>query len=160
MELPTRKNIRLPEYDYRQGGAYFVTICAYRRTCRFGDAESAVPSAAGEMLLDRLHAIEAKFPGVTVDASVVMPNHVHVLLFLTDGQRAALPEIVGWFKAQTTNAYIRGVRAGEYPPFDRHIWQRGYYEHVVRNETDLYEIRKYIEENPLKWREDEEYVAP
>lgn len=58
----------------------------------------------------------------------------------------------------TANEYIRGVKEGFYPAFKAHLWQRSYYEHIIRNEDELYEIRKYIEENPLKWAEDELYV--
>ena len=63
---------------------------------------------------------------------------------------APLPEIIKWFKSQTTNAYIRWVKEGLLLPFDKHIWQRNYYEHVIRNDQDLDETRAYIQYNPLK----------
>ena len=62
-----------------------------------------------------------------------------------------------WFKTQTTNAYIRAIKSGLYPPFDGHIWQRNYYEHIIRSEQGLAEIRKYIQYNPGKWQEDKYY---
>lgn len=71
----------------------------------------------------------------------------------------SLSMVMDWFKTMSTNAYIRGVKAGDYPRFEKRLWQRNYYEHVIRCETELYEVRKYIEENPLKWREDELYMA-
>lgn len=81
-----------------------------------------------------------------------MPDHLHFILLMTGGNNAAaLPEMIKWFKTQTTNDYIRQVKAGRFPPFENHIWQRGYYEHVIRNEDDLYETRKYISENPARW---------
>lgn len=87
-----------------------------------------------------------------------MPNHIHFLI-RKESQPGAhtgapLQEIVKWFKTQTTNAYIRAVKAGLYPPFDRHLWQRNYYEHIVRGEEDYLAIWQYIEENPLKWELD------
>ena len=60
-------------------------------------------------------------------------------------------QIVKWFKTQTTNEYIKGVKHEKYPPFEKHLWQRGYYEHIIRNQQDLDEIRRYIENNPAKW---------
>ena len=57
-----------------------------------------------------------------------------------------------------TNEYIKGVKKGLYIPFDKKLWQRGYYEHIIRNERDLFEIRKYIKENPIKWETDEYYI--
>ena len=62
-----------------------------------------------------------------------------------------LSPIVGWYKAMTTNEYIRGVKSGLYLPFKNQLWQRSYYDHVIRNDTDLYETRAYIENNPLNW---------
>lgn len=64
---------------------------------------------------------------------------------------ATLPDIIGWFKTMTTNEYIKGVKNKFYQPFYKHFWQRGYFEHVIRNENDLFECRKYIEQNLLKW---------
>lgn len=79
-----------------------------------------------------------------------MPDHIHVILWM-EGAKAVLPEIVKWFKTQFTNEYIRKVKAGEFPRFDKHLWQRGYYEHVIRSEAELYEIRQYIQQNPSRW---------
>ena len=62
-----------------------------------------------------------------------------------------------WLKTQTTNEYIKMVRQGILEPFDKHVWQRSYFEHVVRGENDLYEIRKYIQDNPAKWVSDDYY---
>jgi REP element-mobilizing transposase RayT len=58
---------------------------------------------------------------------------------------------VDWFKTQTTNEYIKGVKSGLYEPFEKHLWQPGYYEHIIRNQKDLDEIRQYIKNNPVKW---------
>ena len=67
---------------------------------------------------------------------------------------ASIPGIVQWFKTMTTNKYIRGVREGQFLPFDRKLWQRNYYEHIIRNEKSLQRIRNYIINNPGQWEQD------
>lgn len=186
-ERPVRKSVRLKCYDYAQNGAYFVTFCVQDKRCLLGDA--AGKNGAGQMVERWLHEIENKFPGVALDYYAVMPNHLHMILFLpgnagghagpplppnqnrtvgaalcggpnnTSSPTPSLPMVMDWFKTMSTNAYIRGVKAGVYPRFEKRLWQRNYYEHVIRCETELYEVRKYIEENPMRWREDELYMA-
>ena len=165
LEAPKhRKQLRLKYYDYSQNGAYYVTICTHNRINLFGKiinvgAHPCVRlSTAGAMIKKKLLDLEQKFPDVTVDYYCVMPNHLYFVLF-KEGAHAGAPlhEIIKWYKTQTTNEYINLVRQGILPPFDKHIWQRNYYEHVIRGENDLYEIRKYIEEKPLKWFYDKYY---
>lgn len=92
-----------------------------------------------------------------------MPNHIHFILFIhTDASTGGhagppLPEMVQWLKTQTTNEYIKLVKSGVLKPFDKHVWQRSFYEHVIRNENDLYETRRYIEGNPVNWIKDKYY---
>lgn len=81
-----------------------------------------------------------------------MPDHVHFILAITGAHAGApLQEMIKWYKTQTTNAYIQQVRQGAFPAYEKHVWQRGYYDHVIRNDHDLDETRKYIRNNPLKW---------
>ncbi|MDD3693624.1 MAG: transposase [Oscillospiraceae bacterium] len=110
------------------------------------------PNNPDKMIEKWLFELENKYPGITIDYYAIMPDHIHFILFCLAHAGAPLPEIIKWYKTQTTNAYIKGVKTGLYPPFDKHIWQRNYYEHIIRNEQDLYEIRKYIDENSLKWK--------
>jgi len=72
------------------------------------------------------------------------------------GVAPTLGDIVNWFKTMTTNEYIRAVKQNKWPPFDGKLWQRNYYEHIIRNEEELNHVRQYIAENPLNWRTDEE----
>ena len=154
--FPRRKEIRLKQYDYSQPGYYFVTICTHQRQKLFSSLVGAHlcvrPSSADSFLGLFLHELEQKYSGVLVDCYAVMPDHLHVILALTGAHTGApLPEMIKWYKTQTTNAYIRLVRQGQVPPFQKHVWQRGYYDHVIRNDTDLAETRQYIVNNPLNW---------
>ena len=154
----TRKNARLPGYDYSLPGAYFVTIASKDRELVFDDLrlKAAVEEAWQWLGLTFRH--------VELDAFVVMPNHVHGVLFITDSREgrwqaaptsaaAAKPlgRLVGAFKTKATRRIneIRGT-----PTLS--VWQRSYYEHVVRNEDELNRIRQYILDNPAKWDNDPE----
>ena len=168
-----RRSIRLPGYDYRQAGAYFVTICAQGRALLFGEirGDEMELNDAGQMLVSQWQALPQRFPNVRLDAFVVMPNHVHGIIVLVDANTShddvgatlvvapSLGDVVGAYKSLTTVEYTRGVNASGWTPFNGRLWQRNYYEHVVRNEAALDDIRQYIIHNPAKWAEDEENPA-
>lgn len=159
-DLVKRKKLRLEHFDYSSCGGYFVTICTHERSPVFGEITG---SAVGAALCGRpnnphkiiekwLFEIENKFFGTTIDFYVIMPDHIHFIVIKTGGHTGPpLQQIIDWFKTQTTNEYIKGVKSGLYEPFNKHFWQRGYYEHIIRNQQDLDEIRHYIENNPAKW---------
>ena len=155
-DQPSRKRLRLQDFDYSSNGAYFVTICTQDKVCRFWNGNEPALNHQGEMVLYWLKEISCRFSGVWLDSYAIMPNHVHLLVFLSQTD-TSLTEIVAWLKTMTTNEYIRSVREGRFPTFEKRLWQRSYYEHVIRNETDFTEIRKYISENPLKWKLDRLY---
>ena len=159
-EFPKRINLRLEHYDYSQNGGYFVTVCTYERSRVFGEIVGNVvgahlcvrPNEPDKIVPKWLFEIENKYPGTKIDCYIVMPDHVHFIVMKTGAHTGApLQQIVKWFKTQTTNEYIKGVKHEKYPPFEKHLWQRGYYEHIIRNQQDLDEIRRYIENNPAKW---------
>lgn len=153
-ERPVRRSTRLSGYDYASGGAYFVTIVTAGRASLFARAEVAavVQSVWAEI---PLHS-----PGASIDQFVVMPNHVHGILVL-DGRsseaqhaaplhgngvrRGSLGAIVRSFKAEVTGRLHEGGFV-EGP-----IWQRNYFDRIIRNEAELGRIREYIYNNPLKW---------
>jgi REP element-mobilizing transposase RayT len=179
-----RRSLRLQGYDYTRAGAYFVTICAQDKACLFGNVvdECVCLSDAGHMLARLWNDIPARFADVEIDAFVVMPNHVHGIVVLQDAaNRAAttgattrvaptegnvvgatlvvapaLGDVVAAFKSVTTVHYIRGAKTMGWPAFRRRLWQRNYYEHVVRDEKALDRIRRYIDENPARWAFDDE----
>jgi len=156
-----RRSIRLPYYDYAQGGGYFITICTHERRMLFDDTRVAsIVSAAWEDLPNHHTNVEP-------DEFVVMPNHVHGILILRPAderaQQAAplrgiapavvpgsLSVVVRSFKARVT----RDIRATV--PSVGDIWQRNYHEHVIRNEAGLERIRQYIFDNPARWSFDHE----
>ena len=151
-----RRSVRLADYDYSQPGAYFVTVCTHGRRPLFGQVvdEHVRPSNAGLMASDWWRRTKSKFPTIELDEEIVMPNHLHAIVNITANGGATLQEIVQWFKTMTTNAYLRGVKQLGWPRFEKRLWQRSYYEHVIRDEAELASIREYIHHNPAKWVED------
>ncbi len=174
---PRRKSIRLQEYDYSQPGAYFVTICTQNRECLFGriSNEKIILNDAGKMVVKWYHELQNKFPDIKCDEHIVMPNHFHVVIVnvgadlrvcpehgtdfdASQGEHigSPLPTIMQWFKTMTTNEYIRGVKQHDWPPFPGKLWQRNYYDRIIRDDDELNRIREYIIYNPKKWEEDKD----
>jgi REP-associated tyrosine transposase len=173
-----RRSIRLRGYDYSQAGAYLVTIRTQGRSRLFGDVVDGRVELnhAGQMLWSEWEAIPARFPRIELDEFVVMPNHVHGIVWIVgaplvgalspdaeDGETTTvaptLGEVVGTFKSLTTNGYIRGVKEHQWPAFPGRLWQRNYYEHIVRTDESLARIRQYIIDNPAQWADDDENPA-
>jgi putative transposase len=170
------RNIRLPKYDYSREGSYYVTICTQDRKCLFGDIRN------GEMRSNEYVKIVKRcwdelvdhYSGILLDMFVVMPNHVHGIIVITgdvtvnhpvgeglkppptntDGDNTkyhGLTEIVRAFK--TFSARKINEKRG---PQGQKVWQRNYYEHIIRNERSLARIREYIYDNPRYWLTDDE----
>lgn len=155
MTAPVRKPIRLTGYDYANCGVYFITVCVQHMDWRFGVVEGGrvCLNEAGMMVSDTWEANVTRYPGVALDAYVVMPNHLHAIVFL--GGDPAVPvsdvtlsRVVQSFKSRSTVEYTRGVHAGRYPPYDRVLWQRSFYDKILRNDRALQAARAYIEGNP------------
>lgn len=150
---PRRNSLRLPGYDYASAGYYFVTICTYQRQTLFKNfvgADLCVRPSPDNIPLRWLWKLEQKYT-VHVDIYAILPDHVHMILVIPGGHTGPpLPEMIKWYKTQTTNAMIRSVQAGQLPQFSKHIWQRGYYDHIIRNDEDLESTRQYIRNNPIK----------
>lgn len=129
-----RRSIRLKGYDYRQAGGYFVTLVTQGREMMFGEVVNGemTLNPAGEMAVRWWLELSNKFPN------------------------APLSQMIQWYKTMTTNEYIRGVKQLGWKPFNGKLWQRNYYEHIIRNETELDRITHYIESNPARWADDNE----
>ncbi|HEY2986740.1 MAG TPA: transposase [Candidatus Binatia bacterium] len=166
-----RRSIRLNSYDYRQSGAYFITVCTRDRKCFFGAVAGGEMQLndAGEMVNSAWQELPSRFPSVCLDAFTVMPNHIHGIIFV--GAQFIAPEsnldmkiqgvmnhaptlgkIIRVYKATSTLL----IRRKATPEF---AWQRNYYEHVVRDEKSLNRIRQYILTNPARWDLDRENPA-
>ena len=156
-----RKRLRAVNYDYSKPGAYFITICTHNRQPLFGEIiwEDSVgatlrgrPNLPDKMAEKWLFEIEHKFQNAKIDQYVIMPDHVHAIIVLTgDHTGSPLQEIIEWYKTMTTNEYIRHVKEGLYRPYNKIMWQRSFFDHIIRNQDDLRETRKYIVNNPLTW---------
>jgi putative transposase len=169
-DIHHRRSIRLKDYDYSQAGAYFVTICTKDKECMFGDVIDGEmrSNEMGHVVRQCWNAIPEHFPNSVLDEFVVMPNHVHGIIILNVGAKDILPlqhhgtsgtigSIIRGFKIGITKwARQEAVGAKNISP-PRSVWQRNYYEHIIRNEPELNKIREYIINNPLNWEADENY---
>jgi len=148
MEMCRRKMIRLKDFDYSANGLYYITICSKDRAeifCKIEGGE-VILSEIGEMVKKIWDEISAVEKGVETLDFCVMPNHIHGVLYF-DRADAPLGMVVRKFKARVSQL------AG-HP-----VWQRNYYEHVIRDEKDYQRIAEYIWENPLNWEIDAENMA-
>jgi putative transposase len=180
--LGGRRSIRIEDYDYSQESAYFVTICSQDRACVFGEVvnDEIELCEIGQSVLDGWMHLRDRFPSLILDTFMIMPNHVHGLIVVTQSVGAGSPrpltrarghsnaheegaetaplhrpklgQIVAYFKYQTTKLVnkMRGTPGAR-------LWQRNYYEHVIRNEEELRRARAYILTNPLRWAIDREH---
>ena len=153
-----RRSIRLPEYDYSQIGGYFVTIVTQDRECLFGDVvdKKMILNNAGKMIQRIWNELPTRFPNIELDEYIVMPNHFHGILIIIKKSSKSLGDIVGAFKSITTHKYILGVKNNRWQRFNKKLWQRNYWEHIIRDENDLNRIREYINNNPFDWESDNE----
>ena len=167
-----RRSIRLKDYDYTQAGAYFITCVTHNRDNLFGDI------ADGEICLNEMgHVVEEEWlnaarvrPNVELDEFVVMPNHFHGIIVISGDNvgasrrlaptaakppRAPAPNSIGAIMAQFKSIVTKRINLlcdTQGAP----VWQRNYYEHIIRNDADLDRIRAYIFNNPFNWQSDDE----
>ena len=162
-----RRSIRLKGQDYAEPGAYFITVCTHERACLFGHVVNGEMhlNDAGEIARRCWEDIPHHFPLVELDAFVVMPNHVHgMIVILGRGEKSFAPTTTTTTTPQSPSravgSIIRGFKIGVTKWFRANtdvysVWQRGYYEHIVRSEPELMAIREYILGNPVRWDDDE-----
>ena len=165
-----RRSIRLKGYDYALAGAYFVTICTHKRQPLFGkivDGKMRL-SLLGQLVYAEWQKTAVIRPNIYLDAFVVMPNHLHgiIVIFMIDDagetrqvvpatlQKGSLGAIVGQFKSKVTKRYRRFRKNDDSP-----IWQRNYYEQIIRNERHLTAVQQYIHNNPANWVNDDYFGA-
>ena len=174
-----RRSLRLREYDYRATGAYFVTVCTKDRVSLFGEIDhgNMVRNEFGDIVVVCWSDLPHHFPSIQLDCFIVMPNHIHGLIEITDerakidvgAQHAApvrsaplhysprnvQPKSLAAIMRSFKSASARRINISSGTP-GAALWQRNYYEHVVRDDAELERIREYIVNNPARWAEDEE----
>ncbi len=167
-----RRSIRLPGYDYASDGAYFVTFRTHAGRRLLGEVQGdhVALSVAGRLVHAVWERLPERWPAVSLDAQCVMPNHVHAILWLGDpGEDSLYGAATGVSAPEPTPTLGRVMRAWKSltaVAINRElggtgaVWQRGYYERVLRDETELVAAREYIATNPARWAEDREYHHP
>ncbi len=163
LKVHHRRSIHAKRYDYATLGAYFLTICTCERQPLLGEIRNGIVGLTeiGCMVQQIWNELPAQYAGVAIDEFVVMPNHIHGIIALVgadprvrpglaakegqaQGPAPTVPMVVQRFKSFTT--HLDG----------RTLWQRNYFEHIVRNDLDLDRIREYIGTNPIRWSLDRE----
>lgn len=171
IKKPNRRSIRLKDYDYSKAGLYFITICTQDKKHLFGKIynKKMFLNDAGKMIKNVYDDIPHFYKNFRNDKICIMPNHIHFIieilknhnpscnLTLIESERVQGPaptllsEIIANFKSITTQKYISGIKNNSWINFNKRLWQRNYWEHIIRNSEDLNEIKKYIRENPKNW---------
>jgi REP element-mobilizing transposase RayT len=183
-DIHHRRSIRLKGYDYSQAGLYFITICTQNRLCLFGEIENGemILNDPGIMIEHQWQELIYCFDNIKLHEFIVMPNHFHGIIEFVgvplvgtqnveqpptmgqpqtgqpQGIAPTVGDVVGAFKSLSTNEYIRGVKNNDWSRFNKKLWQRNYYEHIIRDEKSCYQIWEYVQTNPLKWQDDKYYV--
>lgn len=167
-------------YDYASEGAYFVTVCIQNREYLL------IPEVIQIMVQNVWNGLSVRFPQILLDEFVIMPNHIHGIVFIMDnlncrgdpcdrpyrdgkdwgeykirpyGTRdGSIGRMIQAFKSITTHHYTMGIKQEGWQPFEKRLWQRNYYEHIIRNDEELNRIRQYIQDNPKNWDQDPENV--
>ena len=184
MRLPRRKNVRIKEYDYTLGNWYYVTICTHNKKCILGKIINGKMylNEYGKIVKECLLESQTHFQNVEIEYYVIMPNHIHCIIIIDSKSelkisnedvspgaadtgwetqplqtkqkilKPSLGQIVVYIKYQSSRKInIMHNTKGE------KLWQRNYFEHIIRNEMDLYNVRNYIKFNPLKWDIEKNY---
>ncbi len=159
-----RRSIRLQKYDYSNQGAYFVTICTWNRESILGGVLNSVIqlSSSGDIVMRCWQDLPNHYSNIVLDEVVIMPNHLHGIVWVNGnidragfkpaptGKKHGLPEIIRALKTFSSRQINKSRNTSGTP-----VWQRNYFDRVIRNETELFKIREYIRNNPLQWELDD-----
>ena len=180
-EIHHRRSTRIKGYDYSQAGLYFITLCTYKRICLFGEIINMkmVLNEYGRIAEEELIKTSKMRPNIKLEAFIIMPNHIHGIIEIKGGRgtthcdkgmtphvrgtmhRAHMEERFGKPTSNTIPTIIRGYKSSVTKQINtmrkQHgvpVWQRNYYEHIIRNEKMHQQISEYIRNNPLQWADD------
>ena len=145
MAFYSRKPPRIPEYDYSKAGYYFITICTHEKKCIFGTTEDL--NEWGKIAERDLKEIPLHFPNIRMDAYIIMPNHIHAIVIMEQDDSTSLNQMVGLYKSGVSRK-IHKMKP------EAIIWQRSYYDHVIRNQVEYEKIWEYVTYNRQKWETD------
>ena len=164
MELQTRKQIRLPGYDYTQNGVYFITVCSQNRCEWFWKknvgADSIRPNCTplsseyGKIAEKAIQSIPKHYPDVDVDHYCIMPNHIHILISIHQNHNGRI------ISAPTISTIIGQMKRWASRQIGIPIWQKSFHDHIIRSREEYRQVWRYIDENPLKWELDCYYNHP
>ena len=161
-KFPHRKQLRLKEYDYSQEGYYFITICTQNKKHILGKIINEIDksvgancvrpmmklSKIGHIINKEINKISKIYDNIFIDEYVIMPNHIHLIIEIEDGRTQFAP---------TISQIIKQYKGSITKQLNYSIWQKSFYEHVIRNEKEYYLIKQYIQDNPLNWEKDKYY---
>jgi REP element-mobilizing transposase RayT len=163
-DIHHRRSIRLPGYDYTSAGAYFITICTHNRQCLFGAIDNGQMgmNEVGRIAEQCWYEIPAHFPHAALDAMAVMPNHVHGIIWINGRDTACRVPTMEQFGKPVSGSVSTMIRSFK-SAVTKHInllrgtpvWQRNFYERIIRDENELNGIRDYIQNNPAQWEQDD-----
>ena len=171
-QIHNRQSLRLKGHDYGSEGLYFITICTYDRNHYFGEIKNGeiILNAAGKIAAECWKNIPNHFPHTKLYEYVIMPNHVHGIIEITENARLAGMDGDVRSKnfstlqspSKTIGSIVRGFKIGvtkwmRQNTEIKNVWHRNYYDHIIRNDSDYYRIAEYIIKNPKKWKEDKFY---
>lgn len=156
-EYRRRNSLRLQGYDYANPAGIFVTICTHNRQQLFGTVVNSqvILSEYGQILATRFLQMPTAISGVMVDAHIIMPDHFHGILWTGAGESdsaSTCSEAIHWVKLMTQRDVSKAVKSGSAPYLEK-LWQRGFYDRIIRNERELEEFRFYIYSNPARWKD-------
>ena len=161
MDLPVRKKIRLDGHDYSSCGTYFVTVCTIQRYALlweegFGKLETPVLSQVGEIIRAAIQQISTHYDNVKVDRYCIMPDHVHLIVIIhPDGNIPCSADLSA--QKATDEALLKvigSMKRWVSRQLGYSIWQKSFHERIIRNHTELVEVRQYIQDNPRKYAND------
>lgn len=149
----SRQSMRLKGYNYSQAALYFITICTQYRMHFFGEIKNhkMILNDAGVMIQTVWDEIPEYYQGINIHTFQIMPDHIHGIIEIL-GPKLSLPDIMHRFKSFTTNRYADGVKHNNWQPYHKRLWQRNYYERIIRDDKAYNTITRYIVNNPQAWK--------
>lgn len=147
-KLLTRKRLRISEYDYSDVGMYFITVCIKDRMEILGKIKGDIfieLSKQGKVVEEHIKQIEDVYQNVMIDEYIIMPNHIHMIITINNKRQVTISRIIKQYKANVSKK------------IGYSIWQKSFYEHVIRNEKEYLNIKEYIQNNVINWKEDMYY---